>query len=432
MGGVGMGGDRFAPDAYGFGLDTFGWSSGEKAELGATEPQPIKDVIPGIIEFAKPAAKFSVLGSSGDDAELKSILQGRQQAFKRGFSTDVVAIRPQIKSPSGLAAGVAQVEYYENPTDGDESFALREAYAQVFAPGRVRPSVSIRLGQQDTWSSIYTNNEWTTWFWNDRPLVYTRLFGGSADGMGVTVAVANQHPTVAVRLLAGAFNLANNETGNSAGLEGGFVVSDPIGGYSFDEHESDFFDFGYMGRASVASSGLFGGCWAGEAYASALIGTNATGSDGNTLVYGGGMSLTLVPSDPRYSWGFSVEAEYLRRDLHADAQGAAPEADLEDWGGYVSAVLDVPECADRLPGAWSFGLRYDFVSGAGDGFGPEFVRELDPGRTDHSRWSALAFWSPGPDIPLLRALDFYVQYAYDDKDTIDKEIHSVTLGFQVK
>ena len=45
---------------------------------------------------------------------------------------------------------------------------------------------------------------------------------------------------------------------------------------------------------------------------------------------------------------------------------------------------------------------------------------------------ALAFWSPGPDIPLLRALDFYVQYAYDDKDTIDKEIHSVTLGFQVK
>jgi hypothetical protein len=399
---------------------------------GAGEEQPPLEVIPGVFRILNPKGKFSIAGSTANDAQLASLREGRQQAFRRGFGIDAVQLAPEINL--GTAAGLARLEYYQDPAGDDQQFMVREGYAQVFTPGPVRPTATLRLGIQDTWAAQYSNNEWSTWYWNERPLVYTRLFDGSQDGLGATLAIANQNNCLPVRLVLGAFNVTGQPS-VIGGLEGGFVEnsSGNVGGYSLDFHHSTFFDFAYLARLSAAYTP--NSDWGFGAYVGAMMGPNGSGKDADTTIYGAGAKVAWLW---QYTWGrgggLTLEGEYLQRQFQAHAQGAAPHETLVDSGYYASLTLDVPECKSLIPGELAFGARYDRLGGGGDSFlgGVQVSRHDDPTRDDQQRFSGLIYWAPNDAIPLLEKFSFFFEYNYDQKNEIHGGKQTVIIGVQVK
>jgi hypothetical protein len=178
-----------------------------------------------------------------------------------------------------------------------------------------------------------------------------------------------------------------------------------------------------------------------QAGGSFVTGGNATGNDGHTALYAVHARVFRMGSGGKRPSGFLGEAEWIGREVHADAAGAQPEDDLWDEGWWGSFLWVFPEgrgCRGPFScGQWSVGVRYEDMTGRGggvDGAGAFVPRARDPLRSDRRRASALVVWRPNAHCSeFLQHFAFTVQYAFDDWDHVaDKDFHSLFVGFEVK
>jgi hypothetical protein len=155
---------------------------------------------------------------------------------------------------------------------------------------------------------------------------------------------------------------------------------------------------------------------------SGLYGPNATGPEGETLIYGTDLVIKWRPEETERGWPFLIlESEIMKRDYMAaaffdDSDTAnvidLPKETLEDWGLYAQLLYGF------TPG-WAVGLRYEYATGSVES------RDGDPFRDDRSRISPFLTWLP-TEFTRLRA-----QYNYDRTDHLtDKDAHSVWIGIE--
>jgi hypothetical protein len=203
----------------------------------------------------------------------------------------------------------------------------------------------------------------------------------------------------------------------------------PIGGRPFaDNAVSGVADLAYLARwvngfdLSETTSAQLG--------VSAMLGPNATGAEGRTILAGGDVKVKWVPLQTDRGWPFvTFQAEVLYRDYQADAFFGCAEEDcaeleafagdtLRDWGLYAQVLYGFRR-------GWATGLRYEFASGSGDSVGEFMSRADDPFRSDRHRVSPLLSFQPS-EFSRLR-----LQYSYDHFQGFSTEnAHSVWAGVE--
>jgi hypothetical protein len=144
--------------------------------------------------------------------------------------------------------------------------------------------------------------------------------------------------------------------------------------------------------------------------ASAALGPNGTGPEGETRIYGLDGFWKWKPVNAFRGFPFlKVQGELIRRsaDVELPADEQMPLATFEDWGGYLQAN-------------WGFkpgfvaGLRLDRVDG-------DQGIEPDPALAPRWRLSPALTWFP-TEYSKLR-----LQYNYDSSDALGGDEHSIWL-----
>jgi hypothetical protein len=172
---------------------------------------------------------------------------------------------------------------------------------------------------------------------------------------------------------------------------------------------------------------------------SGLYGPNATGSHGETWIYGADLKLKWRPVNNFRGWPFLLlQSEIMGRNYRADRffnpgpdgiPGTAddislPHKTLLDWGFYTQLLWGF-----RNP--WAAGIRYEYASGSGSNVNVDFgtgtvlkvSRNSDPFRGDRHRISPLLVWQ------LTEFSRFRLQYNYDRLNGFNhKSANSIWLG----
>jgi hypothetical protein len=175
--------------------------------------------------------------------------------------------------------------------------------------------------------------------------------------------------------------------------------------------------------------------WAGQVGFSGLLGPNATGSDGETWIYGSDFVLKWTPLSSDRGFPFvRLEGEVLKRRYDADsffgcvdpdedpclAPISVPSETLDDWGGFLQAMWGFRR-------GWSVGLRGEYAKGSGGSNAAlGYERREDPFRDDRVRISPLLVYQP-TEFSRIR-----LQYNWDRADFLEGENHasSVWLGLE--
>lgn len=417
---------RFGPNSYGYARDR------ELAAEGDSD-RGYEKVVPGWMALVTAQGKFSIVGSSASNSAFTELADGRANAKNKGFNVDTADV--SNKFTFGSFQGNLRAAYFPNPSGSDSEVELLHAYGLApfkDVPTDAKERLILRLGESHVPLGFYSENEWETWAWQSRPVVYGRLFNGNLKGMGVDALVRPEVHDVHRDLLVhlGMYNA------NSDGMRG-FLTEDAIGGYATPGGERyTFTDFAYFADVSGvvdltpgsdAALLLHGGGFA-------MFGPNGTGANGDTLLYGARARLAWMRcrnATPGVADGFLIESEWIRRDYHVDASGAQAATDLEDWGAYVSAVYTLDHA---VPGRLTLGAKWDIAEGAGANFVGAGVplRSQDPLRADRMRWGALLAWEPETTVPVLGKFAFSLEYVLDDSTFLHETEHSFILGLQVR
>jgi hypothetical protein len=154
---------------------------------------------------------------------------------------------------------------------------------------------------------------------------------------------------------------------------------------------------------------------------SGAYGPNASGADGQTLIYGADLKMKWRPVNNFRGWPFLLlQSEIMRRNYYADSffvSGSSsasgnpiylPKETLVDWGLYAQLLWGFKK-------DWAAGIRFEYASGSGDDLHVNFQtgnvsvlsRNLDPFRDDRYRISPLIEWLP------TEFSRFRLQYNYD-------------------
>jgi hypothetical protein len=152
---------------------------------------------------------------------------------------------------------------------------------------------------------------------------------------------------------------------------------------------------------------------------SGTYGPNATGPDGQTLIYGTDLKLKWRPVSNFRGWPFLLfQSEIMRRNYYADSfflpgsNGTndirLPKETLYDWGLYAQLLWGFRH-------NWAAGIRFEYASGSGydvhvngqTGNVEVLPRNLDPFRDDRYRISPLIEWLP------TEFSRFRLQYNFD-------------------
>jgi hypothetical protein len=191
--------------------------------------------------------------------------------------------------------------------------------------------------------------------------------------------------------------------------------------------------------------------WTALVGVSGLHGPNATGTDGETWIYGADFKIRWRPDDNFRGWPFLTwQTEVSKRDYTADwfvaGSGGDPtsgghthdhgaEEPAEEEGVEVNVpggiLRDAGFYTQALYGfryGWAAGLRFEYASGSGQSFADgEFVsRQQDPLRGDRFRLSPLLIWQP------TEFSRFRLQYNYDDATFLaEGDAHSVWIGAEI-
>ncbi|HBG46001.1 MAG TPA: hypothetical protein DDW94_03330 [Deltaproteobacteria bacterium] len=364
-------------------------------------------------------ALIAVGGSTEDDESLQSLQGGGHDPRKRGFTVQNIelslsgAIDPYLM-------GEAHIIYFLDPLEGETVVELEEVFMTTIS---LPYGLQLEAGHFFTEFGRINPRHPHQWHWQDQPVINTRLFG--PDGMrGPGFRLGWLMPLPWFSELHFGVQNANGETMASFLASDEFFGERAIGGRPFvDRGVKTLKDLAYLLRLDnsldlsdevTASMGL-----------SALYGPNATGAQGETLIYGADLVVKWRPEGGVRGWPFLVwETEVMKRDYKAASfyDDSDPsdiidlsEETLKDWGLYTQLIYGFK------PG-WAAGLRYEYATGSGESVGG---RASDPFRDDRRRISPLVTWMP-TEFSRFRA-----QYNYDRADHLnDKEAHSVWLGVE--
>jgi hypothetical protein len=171
------------------------------------------------------------------------------------------------------------------------------------------------------------------------------------------------------------------------------------------------------GDVSEETTALFG--------LSTLYGPNATGEDGETLIYGADLTLKWRAASNERGIPVRDLADRNHEARLRIGRGGHPHDDhehvfasetVEDWGLYSQLVWGF------RPG-WETGLRFEYATGSDDGLEE---RDSDPARSDRIRISPMIAYRPS-EFSRVR-----LQYNYDDAEFLgDGEAHTVWAGLEV-
>ncbi|MBK8098797.1 MAG: hypothetical protein IPK26_16920 [Planctomycetes bacterium] len=404
----------------------------EALERASRELTPAASAPPPASPFRLIDIAVNVTGAAGTSTERDAVLSdlqgGGHDPRKRGFTLQqaelslVGAVDPYLRAEARLVA-------FLDPIEGETIVELEEAFGVTQS---LPYGLQLKFGQYLTEFGRINTQHPHAWDFQDQPLIATRLFG--PDGMrGPGARLSWLVPGDSyTELMVGAQN-ANGETMASFLANDEYYEERPIGGRAFAER--DFTSFGDLVWTFRAHTGFdltdssnvqFGG--------SVALGPNATGNDGETVLYGIDFSWRWRPLENDKGWPFvKIEGEFLGRAF--DAAGQVDENDPLDPGDDV--VVDERTLRDHgfyLQGLWGFaprwavGLRGEWAGGSGDSYDADadtFGRDFDAFRADRLRIAPLLAFHP------TEFSRFRVQYNYDDSDHLGDEVHSVWIGFDV-
>lgn len=372
---------------------------------------------------------LDIVGALGASSERNAVLRdlqgGQHDPKQRGFTLQqaelslAAAIDPYLRGESHMVALI--------DPDGETIFELEEAFLTT---QQLPWDLQVKAGQFLTEFGRVNQQHSHQWDWQDQPAIHTRLFGG--DGMrgpGARVSWLVPGDTYG-ELFLGVQN-ANGETMPSFLANEEVYEERPLGGRLFaDRDVRSGSEVVWSGRA-VTSFGVstFGTVLLGT---SALLGPNATGGDGDTLIWGADFIWRWRPDTHRRGYPFwKVQGEFLARAFDAVDQVdtsdplnpvAVPGDTLRDHGGYLQVVHGFAE-------GWAAGLRVDWASGSGANYDADtqalVARDADPFRADRLRIAPMLAFAP------TEFSRFRLQYNYDDSDHLDDPVHSVWFGFEV-
>jgi hypothetical protein len=280
-----------------------------------------------------------------------------------------------------------------------------------------------------------------TWSWLDQPVINTRLMGDEGlRSPGAALAWLTPLPWYSELIFA----IQNADEGDLTYSfnNGGETVGGRPG---IDTSVKNLSDLIYLLR--TANSWDLSGEVTALIGFSGLVGSNSTGSDGITFIYGTDLTMKWMPRRNFRGWPFLMwETELMKRDYTADSVtvGTAVAADgaghgdeeqeeesvevdlpgqiLRDWGGYTQILWGF-----RHP--WAVGARFEYASGSGKSFldGQLVSKQNDPLRDDRIRFSPLLIYHP-THFSRLR-----LQYNLDNAEFLDGEdwAHSVWFGAEV-
>jgi hypothetical protein len=283
------------------------------------------------------------------------------------------------------------------------------------------------------------------WHWVDQPLINTRLFGGEGlRSPGASLSWLTPLPWYS-EVIVGVQNADEGELTYSFNNDEGAVGGRPAVDSSFKSFE----DLLYHAR-SASSWDLSREVTAVLGF-SGLFGSNSSGSDGLTFIYGTDLTVKWLPQRNFRGWPFLLwQTELMKRDYTADRVVAGTEIEggggghghdeedshdededvvdvdlpsdiLRDWGGYSQLLWGF-----RFP--WAAGLRLEYASGSGPSFidGELTSRQRDPLRGDRFRLSPLLIYHP-THFSRLR-----LQYNFDYARFLDgNDAHSVWLSAEL-
>jgi hypothetical protein len=369
----------------------------------------------------------AVGGSTARDDEIELLQGGGHDPRQRGFTLQNVELS-FLGAIDPYLIGETHLIYFLDP-EGESQFEVEEAFVQTIA---------LPFGLDDLGFQIEAGHFFTefgrinpvhphAWDWQDQPIVLSRFFG--PDGMrGVGARLGWLLPVPWFSELHGGVQNAQGETMQS------FLASDeafeerPVGGRPFASAGTrSLADLVYLLR--WVNGFELGDDWAGQIGLSGLYGPNATGSDGETWIYGADAVLKWTPATSDRGWPFlRIEGELARRRYRADrffdpdTLVSFESETFTDWGGFLQLLWGFRR-------GWSVGIRGEYATGNDDTYAPESAfatRSEDPFRGDRVRVSPLLVFQPS-EFSRLR-----LQYNADDADFLsgDDGAHSVWLGLE--
>lgn len=386
----------------------------------ATAPPPASAAAPPV----------TLLSGAGGKNFLNLSLDG---LFAAGASTasDVGALEPGGHDPAQRGFTVQNVElvlegavdpYFRGQAnvilqispEGESVVELEEAYATSTS---LPHGLQLKAGQFFTEFGRLNPSHPHSWDFVDQPLVNGRFFGG--DGLrSVGARLSWLLPT---DFYSEAYLAVQNSQGETLTSFRSVPGESLFGREIVDRRVRTFSDLLLAPRYAVSfdltdiQTLLLG--------ASAALGPNGTGDDGETRIYGIDGFWKWKPANAFKGFPFvKVQGELMYRDLLADdAPDAAQEAaHFEDWGGYLQVNWGFK------PG-YVAGLRVDRVGGdtgtTGDVAGGENPDAA--ALAQRFRLSPVLTWFPS-EYSKLR-----LQYNFDRGDAFVDDEHSLWLQLEL-
>ena len=398
--------------------------------IAETPPAPV--VTPTLAEpapAATPAAPVTILSGAAGKNFLNLSLDG---LFAAGASTasDVGALEPGGHDPAQRGFTVQNVEVvFEGAVDpyfrgqanvilqispeGESVVELEEAYATSTA---LPHGLQLKVGQFFTEFGRLNPSHPHSWDFVDQPLVNGRFFGG--DGLrSVGARVSWLLPT---DFYSEAYLAVQNSQGETLTSFRSVPGESLFGREVVDRRVKAFSDLLLAPRYAASfdltdTQTLLVG-------ASAALGPNGTGDDGETRIYGVDGFWKWKAANAFKGFPFvKVQGELMYRDLVADGAPETAQATTRfgDWGGYLQVNWGF------RPG-YIAGLRVDSVggdtgtTGAGDGGGNPDAAAL----AQRFRLSPVLTWFP-TEYSKLR-----LQYNFDRGDALAADEHSLWLQLE--
>ena len=360
-------------------------------------------------------------GSTANNSEIRLLHGGEHDPRRRGYTFQQAelyiagAVDPYFRVDSYVIAS-------------EEGLELEEAF---FTTTSLPKSLELEGGYFLTEFGLNNPTHPHSWAFIDQPVINSRLFGGEgqrAAGFRLSgllpvdwfseLSFGSQDPTSSTMVSFQGSGHGHGEEHEHEEEE--HEAGDGVGGFARDHtDQSELDELVYllrwvngwdMGRNMSAQLGLSG-----------LYGSNTTGDDGDTTIYGADFKMKWKPAGNFRGWPYLTwESEVMYRDYEVDNDNPSIEPgenadDLEDWGLYTQLLYGfIPR--------WEAGLRFEFADGDDKGV---IRSSADPRRDQRYRVSPMLAWRP-TEYSRIR-----LQYNYDDTDFLDDTEHSVWLGFDL-
>ncbi len=362
-------------------------------------------------------------GSTANNSEIKLLQGGEHDPRRRGFTFQqaelsfAAAVDPYFRAETYIIASEEDVE-------------LEEAF---FTTTSLPKSLELKGGYFLTEFGLINPTHPHNWDFIDQPVINTRMFGGEgqrAAGFRLNgllpvawfseLSFGAQDPTSSTMVsFQGSGHSHGDEEGEEHEEEEDEHEEEGVGGFArVRTDDSELNELVYLlrwvngwdiNRSTSAQLGLSG-----------LYGSNTTGDDADTWIYGADFKLKWRPANSFRGWPYLIwQSEVMYRDYEVDKDNPSfvpgQTADLEDWGLYTQLVYGfIPR--------WETGLRFEFADGDDKGVTRS---STDPRRDQRYRVSPMLAWRP-TEYSRIR-----LQYNYDDTDFLDDTHHTVWAGFDL-